>query len=219
MPDYTERAADARALARVHAVEQWRRGFEELCSSDPDLAAIVDEAGPPLLELRDQGFAGLLRAIVAQQVSTASARAIWTRVNDQVQPLTAAAFLNASEEEIRACGFSRQKISYGRGLADAIVRGTLDLERLATRSDEDALSELVAHKGIGRWSGEVYLLFAEGRPDIFPAQDLALAVAAQRVKRLPERPKPADLRELATLWRPWRSVAAILLWHYYRTAP
>ena len=210
---------DSSVAPRSRAVELWQRGLDALSRSDADLARIVGEAGPPPLELREAGFSGLLRAIVAQQVSAASARAIWGRLNAAVQPLDAATFHAASDEQIRACGFSRQKIAYGRGLAEAIVSGRLDLAALETLPDEEALATLVGLKGIGRWSAEVYLLFALGRPDIFPAQDLALAVAAQRIKALPQRPSRAELIELAERWRPWRSVAAILLWHYYRSAP
>ena len=204
---------------RAEPLRLWRAGLEALCGDDPDLARIVAEAGPPPLELREAGFAALLRAIVAQQVSAAAARSIWGRVSEAVRPLTPEAFLALPEEDIRALGFSRQKIAYGRGLAEAVASGRLDLDRLERLPDEEALAALVQLKGIGRWSAEVYLLFALGRPDIFPAQDLALAVAAQRIKGLEARPTPAELAALAERWRPWRSVAAILLWHYYRTAP
>lgn len=196
-----------------------RQGVEAVCRVDPDLARILAEAGPPPLELREPGFPTLLRAIVAQQVSAAAARSIWGRLTERVRPLTADGFLALSEEEVRALGFSRQKIAYGRGLAEAVVSGRLDLAGLAALPDEEALAALVALKGIGRWSAEVYLLFALGHPDVLPAQDLAVAAAAQRIKALPKRPTPRELLALAEPWRPWRSAASLLLWHYYRTAP
>lgn len=209
----------ATAALPADPIAVWRIGLDALCAADPDLARIVAEAGPPLLELRGAGFGALLRAIIAQQVSAAAARSIWGRVSDAVQPLTPEAFLALSEAEIRAFGFGRPKIAYARGLAEALASGALDLDAVARMPDEEALAALVRLKGIGRWSAEVFLLFALGRPDVFPSQDLALAVAVQRIKGLEQRPGHAGLSTIAQQWRPWRSVAAILLWHYYRTAP
>lgn len=201
------------------AVRLWWQGLEELSRMDPDLRRACDEAGPPPLELREAGFAALLRAIVAQQVSTASARAIWGRVLERVDPLAPEAFLALGEEGIRALGFSRQKIRYSIALAEEIVAGRLDLSSLEEMEDEAALAELVRLKGIGRWSAEIYLLFALGRPDVWPADDLALAVAVQRLRKLESRPTMKEMRVLGEDWRPWRSVAAIVLWHYYKLTP
>ncbi len=213
------RHMDATADPRADALRLWREGLTALTAADPDIAAAVAEAGEPVFELRKPGFPTLLRAIVAQQVSAASARAIWARVEAAVRPLTPEAFLALDETGMRALGFSRPKIAYATGLAEAIVSGRCDLQALAHLSDDAALAELVKLKGIGRWTAEVYLLFALGRPDVWPAQDLALAVAAQAIKRLPARPSFAEMDRLAETWRPWRSVAALLLWHYYRKMP
>lgn len=201
------------------AVRLWWQGLEELSRMDPDLRRACDEAGPPPLELREAGFAALLRAIVAQQVSTASARAIWGRVLERVDPLAPEPFLALGEEGIRALGFSRQKIRYSLALAEELASGRLDLSALEEMEDEAALAELVRLKGIGRWSAEVYLLFALGRPNVWPADDLALAVAVQRLRKLESRPTAKQLRALGEDWRPWRSVAAIVLWHYYKLTP
>lgn len=173
----------------------------------------------PPVELREHGFPTLLRAIVAQQVSAAAARSIWGRLVEQVDPLTPEGFAALGETGIRALGFSRQKIAYGLGLADAVTSGRLDLAAITAMPDEDAIAALSALKGIGRWSAEVYLLFALGRADVWPAQDLALQVAAQRIKGLDARPTPKQMTALAEPWRPWRGAAALALWHYYRTMP
>ena len=201
------------------AVRLWSQGVEELSRLDPDLRRACEEAGPPPLEVREGGFPALLRAIVAQQVSNAAARSIWARVTERVDPLVPESFLLLGEEGIRSLGFSRQKIRYSMGLAEEIVAGRLDLAALEEMDDEAALAELVRLKGIGRWSAEIYLLFALGRPDVWPADDLALAVAVQRLRKLESRPTLKEMRGIGDDWRPWRSVAAIILWHYYKLTP
>ncbi|MET4701495.1 DNA-3-methyladenine glycosylase II [Constrictibacter sp. MBR-5] len=205
--------------ARGDAVRLWREGLAALSAADPDMGRAAAEAGEPAFELREPGFPTLLRAIVAQQVSAASARAIWARLEAALHPVSAEGFLALDEEAVRGLGFSRPKLAYARGLAEAVASGACDLDALADLPDDAALAELVRLKGIGRWTAEVYLLFALGRPDVWPAQDLALAVAAQKIKNLPSRPTFAEMDALAEAWRPWRSVAAILLWHYYRKMP
>lgn len=205
--------------ARAAATAWLLGGVEELARRDPDIRRLVDEAGMPPVELREHGFPTLLRAIVAQQVSAAAARSIWGRLAERVAPLTPEGFAALGEAEIRALGFSRQKITYGLGLAEAVVEGRLDLAAVAAMPDEEAITTLSALKGIGRWSAEVYLLFALGRPDVWPTQDLALQVAAQKIKGLDARPTPKRMTELAEPWRPWRGAAALALWHYYRTMP
>jgi DNA-3-methyladenine glycosylase II len=206
-------------VPRRGAIGRWRRGLVALRDSDPAIARVLQEAGPPPLLLREHGFGTLLRAIVAQQVSAASARAIWAKVEAAVTPLTPEGFLALGETGVRALGFSRQKIDYGLGLARMIVEGRLDLRRLSKLDDEAAIAELVSIKGIGRWTAEVYLLFALGRPDIWPALDIALMTAAGKLRGLEGRPTPKEATAIAEAWRPHRSTAAILCWHDYRTMP
>lgn len=194
-------------------------GLAAIAAADSDFARALAEAGTPPLRRREPGFATLLRAIVGQQLSASAAATIWSRIEAAVTPLEPATLLVFGEEELRGLGLSRQKIAYARGLADDVLCGRVALEHLADREDEAAIAELVKLKGIGRWTAEIYLLFALGRPDAFPADDLALTVAAQRMKRLRERPSGKALRELAEAWRPWRGAAAHFLWHYYRFEP
>ncbi|MSO76829.1 MAG: DNA-3-methyladenine glycosylase 2 family protein [Alphaproteobacteria bacterium] len=196
-----------------------RHGFRWLIASDPAIGRAAAEAGPPPFDLREPGFPTLLRAIIAQQVSAAAARSIWTRVEADIVPLTATEFLRRDEPALRAFGLSRQKIAYSQNLATGIARGTLDLDRVHRATDDEALKALVEVKGIGRWTGEVYLIFALGRADVWPAADLALAAMVQRLRALDDRPTPAKMRDLADNWRPWRSVAARFLWHCYRAMP
>ncbi|MCA8929824.1 MAG: DNA-3-methyladenine glycosylase 2 family protein [Alphaproteobacteria bacterium] len=194
-------------------------GLAALTAADPALARAVEEAGAPVFDLRPPGFETLVRAIVAQQVSAASARAIFARLCAAVQPLTPMAFLAAGPEAIRACGFSRPKIAYATALAEHILDGRLPLDSLPERDDAAVVQALTAVPGIGVWSAEVYMIFAMGRPDVWPAGDLALQTAQQRLRGLEARPTPKVSRELATAWAPWRSAAAVTLWHYYRTMP
>jgi DNA-3-methyladenine glycosylase II len=162
-----------------------------------------------------KGFSGLIGSVVAQQVSAASARAIWTRLN-AAGPLTPEWFLGLSDADLRVIGFSRGKMLYARGLAEAVVSGRLNFRRLHRLPDEQAISELMELKGIGRWTAEVYLLFGLQRLDVWPADDLALQVAVQKLKRLDERPNRACARRLSpSHGGPWRGVAARFLWHYY----
>src|SRR5690606_6532194 len=164
--------------------ERLRPALEALAAADPDFAAAYARCGLPAVRRSDPGFAGLIRMIAGQQVSVASARAIIARLEARVQPLTAEAFLALDEAELRAIGLSRPKMRYGRLLAEAVAGGTLDLDGLAGLDDEAAMAMLTALKGIGRWTAEIYLLFALERPDVWPAGDLALCVAAQHLKRL-----------------------------------
>ena len=194
-------------------------GLRELSERDPQIAQAVAEAGPPVFELRPAGFPTLMRAIVAQQVSAASARAIYGRLEEAVQPLTAERLQTLGPEILRECGFSRPKIKYAFALAERVSDGRLPLAILDDLSDQQIMEALTAVPGIGPWSAEVYMIFAMGRPDVWPAADLALQTAQQKLYELDERPKPKRSRELAEVWAPYRSVAATLLWHYYRTMP
>jgi DNA-3-methyladenine glycosylase II len=188
---------------------------QELALVDADLAKIFQELGTPPIWSREAGFSGLLQIILEQQVSLASAKAVFERLQKIVTPLTPLTFLALEDIELRAIGFSRQKSLYGRGLATAIATGQLDLTKLATMDENAIRTELKRLKGIGDWTVDIYLLMALQRPDVFPKGDLALAIATQKLKGLSVRPTPLELEVIAQSWRPWRAVAARLLWHYY----
>jgi DNA-3-methyladenine glycosylase II len=208
-------------LTRVKRLS--RAGMEEamaeLAARDPDLARAHREAGTPGLRHRPGGFGTLLDIILAQQLSARAAETIRGRLRALAEPLTPETFLALDDSALRATGFSRQKILYGRHLAEALAERRIELARIHRMADEEAIEALVALKGIGRWSAEIYLLFALRRPDIWPVDDLAVAVAVQRLKGLRERPNRVQMLEIAEPWRPWRSYAARLMWHYYRNAP
>ncbi len=193
--------------------------LDELATSDPDLRAAIARIGYPAPRQRDPGFATLLRIILAQQVSTASAAAIWRKLETALgREPTPESFLTLDDPALRACGFSARKAEYARGLCAAIAAGALDVEGLARIEEEAAMASLVALRGFGRWSAEIYLLFALGRADVFPADDLAIQIAYQRLKRLDMRPSAKALRGLTEPWRPYRGAAAVFLWHFYGAA-
>jgi DNA-3-methyladenine glycosylase II len=198
-----------------------QQALDHLAGADPHMGLAVAEIGPPPPRYRPATFATLMDVIVAQQVSTASARAISGRLAERLGSANGArvtpdGFIALTDADLRAVGFSRQKTRYGRDLAAHFVEGRLSLAKLRHMEDEAAIEALCAVKGIGRWSAEVFLLFALQRPDVMPAQDLALLVAAQRMKGWRARPEPKKLLKLAETWRPYRSYAARMLWHYYR---
>ena len=195
--------------------ETFSQGLRYLCEIDADLAQICTQLDPPSRWAREPGFAGIIYIILEQQVSLASARAAYDRLQKAVSPFTPQRFLELDDAALKAIGFSRQKTAYGRNLAGAIAGGLLDLDGLDRLDDMAARSELTRVKGIGPWTANIYLLSALRRPDIWPKEDLALAVATQEIKRLPARPSPHELDALGADWKPWRSVAARLLWHYY----
>jgi len=185
---------------------------------------IIERAGEPRFRRRRNGFATLLHIILEQQVSIDAAAAMHRRLAGLCQPLAPAPFLALDDATLRRCGFSRQKIGYARGLAQAVASGGLDFAALDGAKDAAAIAALVSLKGIGRWSAEIYLIFALGRPDVWPAADLGLQIAVGEWLGLAERPREAALRELGDAWQPWRSVAACLFWQSYlharrRTAP
>jgi DNA-3-methyladenine glycosylase II len=188
---------------------------EDLAARDPDLADIVARHGPPPLWDRQPGFPTLLHIVLEQQVSLASARAAFDRLVAVAEPLTPTRFLELSDAELLAIGFSRQKARYGRALAAAVHSGALDLAGLDRLADDDVQRTLQAIPGIGPWTSTIYLLMVLGRPDVWPAGDIALAVSVSEVKGLGSRPDAATMTELGEAWRPWRSVAARLLWHAY----
>jgi DNA-3-methyladenine glycosylase II len=196
-----------------------KQALRQLADADPDLARALEEAGPPELREVPTGYGGLMRSIVGQQVSVHAARSIWLRLEAAVPSMEPAAFLALSDEELRAVGLSGAKMRYGRSLAIDIVEGRIDFAALDELDDVAAVTMLTQAKGIGPWTAEIYLMFAHGRPDIMPGLDLGLLVAAQHLKRLRRRPDAKRLLKIAEAWRPWRSAAALLLWHYRRNMP
>jgi len=189
----------------------------ELAQRDRDLAGVLERIGPPPMWARKPGFGTLLHIILEQQVSLASAQAAYDKLLALGQPLTPARFLTYSDETLHAAGFSWQKARYGRILAQAVGDGSLKLHRLSRLDDRRARSALLSIKGIGPWTAEIYLLMVLRRADAWPVGDLALALAMQKVKRLEHVPRAAELEDLAAPWRPWRAVAARILWHDYLT--
>jgi DNA-3-methyladenine glycosylase II len=187
----------------------------KLSERDADLAAVINKYGLPPLWKREPGFPTLVYIILEQQVSLASARALFARLQEAVRPFTPGRFLKLTEAEMRRLGFSRQKAHYTRLLAEAIHRKQFALHKLHELEDELAREQLTALKGIGPWTADIYLLSALRRPDIWPVGDLALATAVQEVKHLRTRPSPERLEMMSRPWRPWRAVAARLFWHAY----
>ena len=199
----------------VHTAESLNASLDELAQREPGFAAALARHGHPEPRLSESGVASLMRTIVGQQVSVAAARSMWVKLEAAYgSPPNLDALLAASDEELRATGQSRQKAGYLRSLAGLIQSGELDLANLPA-DDEEAIALLTRIKGIGRWSAEIYLLFAEGRGDVWPAGDLAVQVEVGRLLGLPERPSEKQLRELAEAWRPHRGAAAVLAWHSY----
>jgi DNA-3-methyladenine glycosylase II len=190
--------------------------METLVRLDPAFAAIIVRCGPLPWRRRDAGFPGLLQAIVAQMISNQAAAAIWGRLRALPGALDPARLMELSDDNLRAAGLSRPKVVHARALAAAFLDGTLSADRLALLDDEAAIVTIASVKGMGRWSAEIYLLFALDRIDIFPSGDIALAAALADLKGLPARPDPKALRELALAWQPVRSLAARLLWHHWR---
>ncbi len=197
------------------SAEQLKACLDALAKVEPAFAAGVKRHGYPPPRIRDRGHQTLLRTIIGQQVSVASANAIWSRMEAAVgaglDPVVLAA---TPDEMLRAAGLSRQKISYVKSLAELIASGALDLFGLPS-DDEEAIAALTRIKGVGRWSAEIYLLFAEGRGDIWPAGDLAVQEEVGQLLGLPERPSEKKVREIARKWSPHRGAAAIFTWHHY----
>ena len=209
-------ATPAIAATRIILNEQFfAHAARELSERDPDLAAVIKNYGLPPLWTREPGFPTLVYIILEQQVSLASARALYQRLQDAVRPFTPGRFLKLTEVEMRQLGFSRQKAHYTRLLAEAIYRKQFALQKLHELEDKLARDQLMTLKGIGNWTADIYLLSALRRPDIWPVGDLALATAVQEVKRLRKRPSPEKLEKMSAPWRPWRAVAARLFWHAY----
>ncbi len=200
---------------RITCQDDLNRGVDYLKHSDPRLQPLFAELDRIPLRLGNAGFTGLAEIIVSQQVSKASADAIFGRLCTMVDPLTPSAFLNAGEDTWRAAGLSRPKQSTLVAVGQAIENGHLDLETLCALGMDDAIAQMTTIKGIGPWTAEVYLMFCAGHADVFPAGDLALQEAIRLGFGLDERPSEKDCRGIAGDWAPWRSVAARVLWAYY----
>jgi len=198
----------------IYAPENLDEGIEAL-AGELVFRAILDRAGVPRFRRRRNGFPTLLHIILEQQVSIDAAAAMHRRLSGLCHPLAPAPFLALDDATLRACGFSRQKMDYARRLAEAVASGAFDFEGLAAAEDNAALAALVALKGIGRWSAEIYLIFALGRSDIWPAGDLGLQLAVADCLGLDNRPGERELRDIGDRWAPWRSVAACLFWQSY----
>jgi len=197
------------------SAEQLRCSLDALAGIEPAIAAGLERHGYPEPRIRDRGHQTLLRTIIGQQVSVASANAIWKRMEEAIGPeLDPVVLAAAPDELLRAVGLSRQKSSYVKSLAELMASGELDLFALPP-DDEEAIAQLTRIKGIGRWSAEIYLLFAEGRGDIWPAGDLAVQEEVGQLLGLPERPSEKAVREIARKWSPHRGAAAIFTWHHY----
>jgi len=194
-----------------------RTSLDALAAHHPPIATLIENHGYPPPRLRPRGYETLLRTIVGQQVSVAAAASVWAKMEAAIGAGCPPEALLARDPDIlRACGLSRQKQGYARSLAELVISGTLDLHALP-EDDEEAIAALVRIKGIGRWSAEIYLLFAEGRSDIWPAGDLAVQIAVGRILDLPERPSERETRALAEAWRPHRSAMALMAWLHYNT--
>jgi DNA-3-methyladenine glycosylase II len=212
---------DALVPMRPHplSVDALKAALDRLAVVDSDVARALERIGHPTPRQRPPGFATLLRIMVAQQVSTQSAAAIWARLELACAPeVTATSFLALDLAALQAIGLSRRKMDYGRGLAEAVATGALDVAALADLPEDEGIAAISALHGFGRWSAEIYLLFALGRCDVFPADDLALQVGMQRLKGLDARPDRKTMDDLAEPWRPYRGPGAIFLWHYYGSA-
>ena len=202
----------------VRSVKSMNAAVDELARREQAFAAVLKQHGRPEPRVSDRGATTLLRTIVGQQVSVAAARSMWNKLEAAFgAPPDLALLLKASDEELRAAGMSRQKAGYIRSLAELVLSGELNLDSLPA-DDEEAIALLIRIKGIGRWSAEIYLLFAEGRPDIWPAGDLAVQIEIGRLLGFDEKPTEKKLRELAEAWRPHRGAAAVLAWHSYNSS-
>lgn len=195
--------------------EQLKHGLDSVAQIEPRFASALARAGYPEPRIRPRGYATLMRTIVGQQVSVAAAASMWRKFEEHLGPdLPPEKVLASDFDTLRACGLSKQKQGYMRSLCELVVNGALDFESLPAE-DEEAIAQLTQIKGIGRWSAEIYLLFAEGRADIWPAGDLAVQAGLHKLLGLDERPSEKLTRELAEAWRPHRGATAIFTWHCY----
>jgi DNA-3-methyladenine glycosylase II len=202
----------------VRTADSIRSAVEALARREKAFASVVEKHGVPEPRRSEPGAHTLLRTIVGQQVSVAAARSMWSKLEAAYgSPPKLEAILTATDDELRVAGISRQKAGYARSLAELVLSGELDLSALP-EDDEEAIAHLIRIKGIGRWSAEIYLLFAEGRPDVWPAGDLAVQIEIGRLMGIEGKPSEKQLREIAEAWRPHRGAAAILAWHSYNSS-
>ncbi|MCJ8281066.1 MAG: DNA-3-methyladenine glycosylase 2 family protein [Rivularia sp. ALOHA_DT_140] len=195
--------------------ESFHQGLKELRLRDKDFAWVLEKWGNPGRWEEDAGFSGLVRTILGQQVSVSSASSTMKRLCETVVPLTPENLLSFDDLQLKACGISRQKTAYMKELAIAIFRGGLDLEKLADSDDTTIRNQLKSIKGIGDWTVDIYLLMSLQRPDVFPKGDLGVILGYQKLKQLETRPTSDELEIIAEQWRPWRALAARILWHFY----
>jgi DNA-3-methyladenine glycosylase II len=195
--------------------ESYDQGISELVSQDSDLADVVSRWGNPPLWTHAPGFAGIVMAILAQQVSLESAKAAFTKLENSVNSVDPGEFLSLDDAALRAIGFSHQKASYVRGIARGIMAGEVRLDDLASMENAEARKSLMELRGIGAWTADTYLLFALRRQDVWPSGDLALAKAIQELRNWVTIPSYDEVDRIADDWRPWRAVAARILWHHY----
>ncbi|MDE1466962.1 DNA-3-methyladenine glycosylase family protein [Aurantiacibacter sp. D1-12] len=195
--------------------QQIKHALDEVASREPAIGAALEKAGYPETRIRPTGYKTLLRTIVGQQVSVAAATSMWNKLEAELgEDFTPTCLLERDFDTLRACGLSRQKQGYARSLCELVSAGEVDFDNLP-EDDEEAIEELTRIKGIGRWSAEIYLLFAEGRPDIWPAGDLAVMAGIGKILGMEERPDEKATRALAEPWRPHRGATAIFTWHCY----
>ena len=202
-------------MRRALTNASYAEGIAELSARDPALGQVVERYGAPPRWKRAQGFATLVLLILEQQVSLASAKATFARLEERAGAVESGAVLALGEERMKEAGLSRQKARYVYGLAEAVAAGAFDFRKLGRADDEAVRAALIPIKGIGDWTVDIYLLTALQRPDVWPARDLALQEAARAVRGLDARPDEETLKRIGEAWRPWRSVAARILWHYY----
>ncbi|NOI65105.1 DNA-3-methyladenine glycosylase [Vibrio sp. 99-8-1] len=195
--------------------ETLRQSMTALCNVDEDIANAYKEIGLPPLRTRPPGFETFLSTIISQQLSIKVAAAIQQRVELLLGDVTAQNLLAVSDQQLREAGLSWRKVEYAKGLAEAVVSGTFNIEELEQLSDEEAIASIIQLKGFGRWSAEIYLLFSLSRQNIFPADDLGLLIALGELKGLEAKPTAKQARELIKHWSPWQSAGALFLWQYY----
>lgn len=215
-PRYLAAAMDQ--FLRIDSTARLEAALDELAARDPVIARVMAAAGPPPLRARAAGFEGLARIVVSQQLSVASAEAIWGRLAAAVTPFEAARLAALPDDALKAAGLSAPKIRTLRAVAAAVAEGTIDLERPLVGDVAAVHAELCAVKGIGPWTADIYLLFCHGHPDIWPAGDLALQHAVGHALEFEARPDASAMAEIGERWRPWRGAAARLFWSYYRVA-
>lgn len=200
----------------IHTKKDIEQAIKQLIKLCPTISKVYEEVGEPPLRKRQGGFPGLARIIVGQQLSIASANAIWTRVDKLVSPMSAKTLQSFTDETLKTAGLSRPKIKTLRALSEAIEQKQVNLKKLEKMSEEEIKETLTQISGIGPWTADIYIMFCLGKTDGWAPGDLALQYAVQDAFALKDRPKPKEMIEIANKWRPWRAVAARLLWAYYK---